>query len=52
MQSKSREDICMLLGISPATFRTQYDRARARLGAEDTMALACRVFKTYLDLFG
>ena len=50
MQSKSRSEIQRELAITPSTFRTQYDRARARLSAEDTMALAYRVFETFRTL--
>lgn len=50
MQSKSRNEIQRALAITPSTFRTQYDRARARLSADDTMALAYRVFETFRTL--
>ncbi len=50
MQSKTRSEIQRALAITPSTFRTQYDRARARLRAEDTMALAYRVFEAFRTL--
>lgn len=50
MQSKPRRVIQRELDISASTFRTQFDRVRAKLGAEDAMAIALRVFKTFRDL--
>jgi len=52
LQSVSRESIRRLLGITGAALRTHYDRARARLKAEDQMQIAMRVFKAFRDLYG
>ncbi|HEY4310199.1 MAG TPA: hypothetical protein VGN12_12180 [Pirellulales bacterium] len=52
MQSQTRSSIQRILKIKPSTFRTQYDRARARLGASDKMAISYRVFEVFRQIHG
>lgn len=51
MQSKSRHEIQRILGMRPSTFRTHYDRARAKLLAEDTPGMFVRLFEVFRELF-
>ena len=51
MQSMSRETIQRILNITPSSFRTHYDRARAKLRAQDMMEMSVCVFVAFRNLF-